>query len=78
MLPFHPGCFKVAQRAGVPLVVSAVRGTEHVKKHILFRGTDVYLDILDVLPPERVKTMSTNELADYSRALMEKSLAARA
>lgn len=76
MLPFHPGCFKVAQRAGVPLVVSAVRGTEHVKKHILFRGTDVYLDILDVLPPERVQTMSTNELADYSRALMEKSLAA--
>lgn len=75
LLPFHPGCFKVAQRAGVPLVISAVRGTENVKKRLPFRATDVYLDILEVLPPERVKEMSTNELSDHSRALMEESLA---
>ena len=74
MLPFHPGCFKVAQRAGVPLVVAAVSGTEKVKRNILLKGTDVYLDILEVIEPERVKAMSTNELADYSRKLIEDRL----
>lgn len=74
MLPFHAGCFKVAQRAGVPLVVAAVRGTEKVMKNFPFKKTDVYLDILEVLDPERVKAMSTNELSDYSRSLMESRL----
>lgn len=74
LLPFHPGCFKVAQRAGVPLVIAAVRGTEKVKKGIILRGTDVYLDILEVVPAEQVKSMSTNELSDHSRELIEQSL----
>lgn len=76
LLPFHPGCFKVAQRAGAPLVISSVRGTENVKKGLFLKGTDVYLDIIEVLPPEKVKAMSTIELADYSRKLIEESLAA--
>ncbi len=75
LLPFHPGCFKVAQRAGVPLVISAVRGTEKVKKRLLFGQTHVYLDIIEVLPADKVKAMSTKELSDYSRELMEKSIA---
>ena len=74
MLPFHAGCFKVAQRADVPLVVAAIRGTEKVRKNFPFKKTDVVLDILEVLDPERVKAMSTNELSDYSRALMEQWL----
>lgn len=74
MLPFHAGSFKIAQRAGAPLVVACVRGSENVKRPHLFGHVDVYLDILEVIPAERVKAMSTNELADYSRALMEQQL----
>lgn len=74
MLPFHAGCFKVAQRAGVPLVIAAVWGTEKVKGRLLFRRTDVYMEILEVLPAEQVKAMSTNELADHSRAAMQARL----
>ena len=74
MLPFHAGSFKIAQRAGAPLVVACVRGSENVKRPHLFGHVDVYLDILEVIPAERVKAMSTNELADYSRALMEEKL----
>ena len=70
LLPFHPGCFKVAHWADVPLVISAVRGTENVKKGLFLRGTDVYLDILEVLSPEKVKAMSTSELSEYSRSLI--------
>ena len=71
MLPFHAGSFKIAQRAGVPLVIAAVRGTEKVGKNLLFKGTDVSLDILEVLPAEQVKAMSTGELSDYSRASIQ-------
>ena len=74
MLPFHAGSFKIAQRAGAPLVVACVRSSENVKRPHLFGHVDVYLDILEVIPAERVKAMSTNELADYSRALMEQQL----
>ncbi len=67
MLPFHPGSFKAAQRAGVPLVISAIRGTEHTRQNVPFRRTKAVFEILEVLEPEQVKAMSTNELADYSR-----------
>lgn len=78
MLPFHHGSFKIAQKAGVPLVIASVRGSEKVLKNIFKGGTDVYLDILEVVPAERVREMSTAELADYSRSVIAADLAATA
>lgn len=74
MLPFHAGSFKIAQRANVPLVVAAIRGSENVRKNLLRRRTDVYLDFLALLPPEKVKSMSTVELSEYSRGLIQARL----
>lgn len=76
LLPFHAGSFKIAQKAGVPLVIAAVRNTERVVKNILRGGTDVYLDILEVLPAEKVRSMSTIELAEYSRSRIGRQLEA--
>lgn len=74
LLDFHAGSFKIAQRAGVPLVIACVRGTEQAGRRLFLRPTKVYLDILETLPADRVKTMSTRDLADYSRARMEEIL----
>jgi len=74
MLPFHHGSFKTAQRASVPIAVACVRNSEQVKKRLFLRPTDVYLDILEVIPAEKVKAMSTAELSDYSRRLIEEGL----
>lgn len=74
MLPFHHGSFKTAQRANVPIAVACVRNSEKVKKRLFLRPTDVYLDILEVIPAEKVKAMSTAELSDYSRRLIEEGL----
>ena len=74
MLPFHHGSFKTAQRAGVPIAVACVRNSEKVKKRLFLRPTDVYLDILEVIPAEKAKAMSTAELSDYSRGLIEEGL----
>ena len=74
LLPFHPGSFKIAQRSSAPLVIAAVRGTEKVRGNFPLRRTDVYFDVLEVLDPEQVKSMSTARLAEYSRSLIEKHL----
>ena len=74
MLPFHPGSFKLAQRAGAPLVIACVRGTGEIHKHPLRLPKIVDLDILAVLEPEQVKAMSTSELSDYSRRLIQDCL----
>ena len=72
---FHAGSFKIAQRASCPLVISCIRGSETVSKGLLFRKHDVYIDIVDVLPPETVKSMTTVQLADYSKRLMAENFA---
>lgn len=74
LLPFHAGSFKIAQKADVPLVISSVSGTEKVKGNVLRRRTDVYLDILEVIPAEKVKAMSTRELAEYSSRIIADNL----
>ena len=75
LLPFHAGSFKIAQKANVPLAVACIRGSENITKNALRRVTDVYLDILELIPAERVKEMTTHELADYSRGLIKRHLA---
>lgn len=74
LLPFHAGSFKIAQRASAPLVIAVVRGTDRVKRRLFLRPTKVELEILEVLPAEAVKAMPTHDLAEHSRALMEKAL----
>ena len=64
---FHAGSFKIAQRAGVPLVIACVRDTEKASRRLFLRPTKVYLDILEVLPAEQVKAMSTRDLAAIAR-----------
>lgn len=70
LLPFHAGSFKIAQKAKSPLVIAVFKGTELVKHNAVKRRTDVYIDILDVLPPERVSAMKTAEMAEYAREIM--------
>ncbi len=74
MLPFHAGSFKIAQRAGAELVIASIKGTEHITKNVPLRRTKVVLEILETLPAEQVKAMSSQELADYSSALIAKNL----
>ena len=74
MLPFHAGSFKIAQRGNAPLAIASISGTEKVFRNFPFRPTHVSFRILETLPAEKVKAMSTQELSEYSRSLIEKSL----
>ncbi len=74
LLPFHAGSFKIAQRAGVPVAVVCMRGTENIVKLPLFYRTPVTLEVLELIEAETVKRMKTVELAEQVRALLEEKL----
>lgn len=62
---FRSGVLKIAQKAGVPIVVCTIQGTKQVLPRLkkLKRSTvDVHL--VDVIPAEDVKAVSTVELAE--------------
>jgi len=75
LLPFHSGVFKIAQKANVPIVVLTLQGSEIIKDRVIRKRTDVYFDIVDVIPAEYVKSHRTPEISERVRDDMEKKLA---
>ena len=67
MLPFHLGSFNIAQKAGAPIVIAAIRGTDEVKKNFPLRATDVRLEICGVMDAETVKASKTTEIGEVVR-----------
>ncbi|MBQ5991980.1 MAG: 1-acyl-sn-glycerol-3-phosphate acyltransferase [Clostridia bacterium] len=75
LLPLHAGSFSIAKRANVPIVVALNRGTEKAIKQFLWHGTKVSFKVVDVLSPEQIADLSTQEIADLVREKLEAELA---
>lgn len=73
--PFRPGVFKIAQRAQVPIVVCTLRGTcsilPNVKK---LKPSAAEVHLLEVIPAEELKGVSTIQIAQRVHALMAADL----
>lgn len=74
LLPFHPGVFKIAQKANVPVVVMTVNGTEKIHRNVPFHRTVVNLDILKVIPVEKVTSERTALISEDVRETMAQQL----
>ena len=74
LLPMHSGVYLVAQKACVPIIVMTVSGTESIHKKTPFRRSDVYIDIIDVIPVEDVKAVKTDVLGERITAKMAEKL----
>ena len=68
---FRAGCFKTATKAGCPIVVATICGTEKIHKNFPFHKTDVYFDILKIVEPSHDKT---TELAPMIKKAMQDNL----
>ena len=69
--PFRPGVFKIAQKANVPIVVCTIQNTRPIFKNLKkLKKTDVELHLVEVIPPEEIKGLSTVELSDRIYACM--------
>lgn len=76
--PFRNGAFKIAQKANVPIVVCALTNTKAILKNMFRRRTDVYLDVLDVIPASEVAARKTTaEIGEHVHKILSDGLAKR-
>ena len=71
---FRPGVFKIAQKANVPIVVCTMKNTLNAVPNLLhLKPTYVELSVLEVIPPEEIKGITTVDIADrcYKRMAEE-------
>ena len=73
--PFRAGVFKIAQKAGVPIVVCTLQNTYNVLPSIKkLKPVEVQVHLLDVISVEDVQAASTMELADRIHGMMAEDL----
>lgn len=67
---FKPGCLKAATKAGCPITVAVISGTERIHKNFPWRRTNVTLDIIDVIESGE----KTVDLSERIRGEMQRHL----
>lgn len=73
--PFRSGVFKIAQKAGVPIVVCTLRNTQNIFHNILrLKPTDVHLHLVAVIPPEELKGRTAVDIGEQVHKLMADDL----
>ena len=70
LLPFHNGVFKIAQKANVDIAVISLIGTENIHKNFPWRKTDVYVDVLEVIPADEIKGVKTEVIGSRVETLL--------
>ena len=62
---FRSGVFKIAQKANVPIVVCTIQNTQSIFRNMKkLKKTHVPLRLVEVIPPEEIKSLSTVELSE--------------
>lgn len=68
---FRPGAFKIAQKANVPIVVCTLQNTQHIIPNVKkLKSTPVELHLVDVIPAEELKGVTTAQIADRVYEMM--------
>ena len=72
---YRPGVFKIAQKAGVPIVVCTLYGTQNIPKNVKkLRRTHIDLHVVGVVPAEELKGVTTVDIAARVYAMMAEDL----
>lgn len=74
LLPFQNGAFRIAQKAGCPIVVAVIRNSDRVLKRFSPRRKDIYLEVVQVIPAEEAAQRKTVQLGHQVHLLMEQAL----
>lgn len=70
LLPFHNGVFKIAQKAGVDIAVVSLTGTQNIHKNFPLRRTNVYLDVLEIIPFAEIHGVKTEVIGNRVEKLL--------
>ena len=72
---FRPGVFKIAQKADVPIVVCTLHNTKDVVHNILhLKPSSVQMKVLEVIPAEELKGVTTVDISKRCYELMAADL----
>ena len=72
---FRPGVFKIAQKANVPIVVCTLNGTQNIVENVKhFRQTRIDFHLLQVIPAEELRGVTTVDIAQRVHAIMSADL----
>ena len=72
---FRPGVFKIAQKADVPIVVCTLKNTKDVVHNIKhLKPSSVEMSVLDVIPAEQLKGVTTVDISKRCYDLMAADL----
>lgn len=74
---FRNGAFKIATKAKCPVVVCTLINSEKILKNIFRRKTEVFLDVLEVIPSEEVAGLRTDEIGARVHAEMLENISKR-
>ena len=74
LLPFRNGCFKIATKTNVPIVVCVLNNTREIPKNIIRRKTEVEFRLIDVIYPEQYAGKNTTEIGDMIYEKMKNEL----
>ena len=74
---FRNGAFKIAIKAGCPIVVCTLLGTKEAVKHIFRKKSTVYFDVLEVISADEVANMNTAELSERIHKEMQQNIEKR-
>ena len=72
---FRPGVFKIAQKANVPIVVCTLKNTKDVIHNMArYKPSRIQMEVLEVIPAEELKGVSTVDIARRCYDLMAENL----
>ena len=77
LLPYRSGVFKIAQKANVPIVVCSLVNSRAILHNMFRKHTEVWLDVLDVVPAEELDGKTAIEVGERVHAVMEAGIVAR-
>ena len=77
LLPYRCGVFKIAQKANVPIAICSLVNSRAILRNMFRKHTEVWLDVLDVIPAEELAGKTTIEVGERVHAVMEAGVVRR-
>ena len=77
LLPYRCGVFKIAQKANVPIVICSLVNSRAILRNMFRKHTEVWLDVLDVIPAEELAGKTTIEVGERVHEVMEAGVVRR-
>jgi tetratricopeptide (TPR) repeat protein len=74
LLEFKEGAFVMAKKAGAPITVLVMQGSESAISGLPLHRPNIRITVVGVIPKEEVATLTNAEIAERVRAMMESAL----